>query len=231
MLQKIPKHFLYTSSHGWLASTFLFSFAEYYDPRNIEWGSLRVYNDDTIAPHSGFPMHSHLEMEIVTIMLTGTLTHNDSLGNTRQIRKGDVQYMSAGTGVTHSEMNTGDSPVNLYQLWFYPIEACIAPHYQEHTYDHMEEKGLHLLMSPDGRNGSIKANTNSLLLYGNLLKGGTHTRELRADEYVLIYIRKGELMVGEEVLQVGDQLRIHNETLLSYTVQKECEFILIISSV
>ena len=195
----------------------------------MEWGALRVFNDDKIAPNSGFPMHSHQEMEIVTIMLAGSLTHNDSMGNTRKISAGDIQYMSAGTGVIHSEMNTEDSPVSLYQLWFYPIKSGIPPHYQEHAYEHMEEKGLHLLMSPDGRNGSIKANTDSILLYGNLLPGGTHTRELKEHNQVLIYMKKGELTVGEECIQEGDQLRIHGEILLKYTVKKASEFIMVIS--
>jgi redox-sensitive bicupin YhaK (pirin superfamily) len=196
---------------------------------NMEWGKLRVFNDDTIAAQNGFPMHSHQEMEIVTVMLTGTLTHKDSMGNLREIKGGDIQYMSAGTGVTHSEINNHDVPVSLYQLWFYPTKNGITPNYQEDAYEHLEEKGFHLLMSPDGNSGSLKANTESRLFYGNLLSGGTHTRVLKKAEHVLIYMRKGEIAIDGQTLTEGDQMRITDETLLAYKVMKDAEFIMVIS--
>ena len=229
MFHKIPRLDLYTSNHGWLQSRFLFSFADYYDPNNLEWGSLRVFNDDTIAPYSGFPMHSHKEMEIITIMLTGTLSHKDSMGNERSISGGDVQYMSAGTGVTHSEMNDGDSPVSLFQIWLYSNEANLKPKYVEENFNHTEDKGLHLLVSQNGENGSIRANTNASLFYANLIKGGTHTRHIKESDHILIYVRTGIIVCGGNHLEKGDQLRIHDEKLLTISVIQDAQFMMVLS--
>ena len=229
MFQKIPQENLYTSDHGWLQSKFLFSFAEYYDPNNLEWGSLRVFNDDTLAPKTGFPMHSHKEMEIITVMLEGQLTHKDSMGNVRSISGGDIQYMSAGTGVTHSEMNDNDSPVSLFQLWFYPTKSRLTPTYREDSFAYLEEYGLHLLVSPTGENGSLKADTQAKVFYGNLIAGGVHTRTLLENEFTLIYLRKGEMQLGDITLVQGDQLRITHEKLLTIKIIRDAEFLMVIS--
>ena len=131
MITKISSSSRHHADHGWLSTYFLFSFAEYYDPQNLEFGNLRVFNDDTIAPHSGFSEHDHDNMEIVTIVHEGTLTHRDSMGSVGAISAGEVQYMSAGTGVTHAEMNDGGVPVHLFQIWLYPNEKNAAPRYEQ----------------------------------------------------------------------------------------------------
>ena len=229
MIQKIPKDQLYTSDHGWLQSKFLFSFAEYYDPTNMEWGSLRVFNDDTIAPHSGFPMHSHSEMEIVTIMLKGSLTHKDSMGNTRTITKGYVQRMSAGTGVTHSEMNDGDEQVELFQLWFYPNVTRLTPSYEEKEFQHLRSNGLHTLTSAGGDNGSISFSSNAKVFYGNFKQGDSYALELEDNDYALLYVRKGNVSIGDITLSESDQLRAHHETELTLAFNSDSEFIVIAS--
>lgn len=229
MITKLPKKSLYTSNHGWLKSKFLFSFADYYDPTNIEWGALRVFNDDTIAAHSGFPMHNHKEMEIVTIMLSGTLTHHDSMGNTRTITRGFIQRMSAGTGVTHSEMNDGDDTVKLYQLWFYPKESGVVPSYEEKEFSILEKEGLHLLISQTGENESMKINSRARLFYGNLKQGNHIIVPVMPDEHILIYVKEGSLITDGVTADEGDQLRITLTNDLSLYAESDSEFVMIIS--
>ena len=125
------RHF---SDFGWLQTHWLFSFANYFDPRNIQFGALRVFNDDLVAPGTGFPTHPHEEMEIVTIVLDGEMTHADSMGNNAVIRTGDVQRMSAGTGLTHSEFNLASQPVHFYQIWIFPDEAGLRPTYDQKSF-------------------------------------------------------------------------------------------------
>lgn len=129
MIKIIPKGKRHFSDFGWLKTYWLFSFSDYFDPDNTRFGALRVFNDDIVAPGTGFPTHPHREMEIITIVLEGEITHKDSMGNKMVIRAGDVQRMSAGTGIIHSEFNLGDEPVHFYQIWIYPDEAELQPGY------------------------------------------------------------------------------------------------------
>jgi quercetin 2,3-dioxygenase len=142
---------------GWLDSYHSFSFADYYDPRHMGVSNLRVINEDRIAPGGGFPTHGHKDMEIVTYVLEGALEHKDSMGNGSVIRPGDVQYMSAGTGVRHSEYNASDSePVHLLQIWLMPNRLGVTPRYDQRHFSREERRGrLALVVSPDGRDGSI----------------------------------------------------------------------------
>ena len=146
------------ANHGWLDTHFTFSFADYYDPTHVHFRTLRVMNDDRIAGGGGFPMHPHRDMEIVTYVLEGALEHRDSLGNGSVIKPGDVQYMSAGTGVTHSESNASETePVHLYQIWMFPEKQGLKPAYGQKNFSEAEKRGkLRLLVSPDGRTGSLK---------------------------------------------------------------------------
>lgn len=132
IIDKDKRHF---SDHGWLQTYWLFSFSNYYDPDNVQFGSLRVFNDDVIAPGTGFPTHPHDEMEIITIILEGELTHRDTMRNGGVIKANDVQRMSAGTGLMHSEFNDGDKPTHLYQIWIYPDKAGLKPSYDQRSYD------------------------------------------------------------------------------------------------
>jgi quercetin 2,3-dioxygenase len=136
----IQKEDRYEAKHGWLKSYHLFSFADYYDPRNINFGKLRVFNDDYISSENGFGAHSHRDMEIVTIMLSGELTHTDTMGNKKKIREGEVQYMSAGSGVVHSEINESKKETHLYQLWFEPKVRGLTPSYDQKNFSLSRKK-------------------------------------------------------------------------------------------
>lgn len=145
MIKIYPAESRFTSDHGWLKSNFSFSFAEYYDPTNISFGPMRVLNDDVVQPLTGFGMHPHREMEIVSIVLKGQLKHEDSTGNSEILRPGQVQRMTAGTGIVHSEMNPSSTEeVNFLQLWFLPNEQGLEPSYEQKTY-HPEKMKNHLL--------------------------------------------------------------------------------------
>src|SRR5512139_2308538 len=134
MIQIIPADKRHFSDFGWLKTYWLFSFSNYYDPSNIQFGALRVFNDDVVAPGAGFPTHPHEEMEIVTIPLQGEMTHEDSMGNKGVIKANDVQRMSAGTGLTHSEFNLADKPVHFYQIWIFPDSKGLNPTYDQRSF-------------------------------------------------------------------------------------------------
>lgn len=233
MLQKIPAKDIYVSKHDWLTSKFLFSFAEYHDADNVSWGKLRVWNDDTIAPFSGFPMHSHQNFEIVTILFEGELTHNDSLGNVATLRRGYVQHMSAGEGITHSEYNNSTASVELYQLWIAPNKRDIKPIYQEKEIG-FKTPGLHMLVSKDSHFESephlaLPINANAKIFYGHLKEGETISYALEAHDYAVVYVRTGHLAIGHEDLHAGDELRIHDEEMLFAQAREDTEFIAVIT--
>src|SRR6516225_8017014 len=153
------------ADHGWLKSFHTFSFADYYDPKHMGFHSLRVINEDRVAPGGGFPRHGHRDMEIVTYVLDGALEHQDSMGNGSVMRRGDVQRMSAGTGVAHSEFNASDKePVHMYQIWMFPDKKNHEPKYDQKNFPESEKRGkLRLVVSPDGREGSVKIRQNNEL--------------------------------------------------------------------
>ncbi|KNF07570.1 pirin-like protein [Gottschalkia purinilytica] len=159
MLNKIDSRNMGKSDLGWLKSTFHFSFAEYFNPDNIDFGVLRVINDDLIQPNTGFDTHPHKDMEIVTYIIDGELTHKDSMNNERTLSRGNVQYMSAGTGVYHSEHNLGSTPLRLLQIWVYPNEKNLTPNYGDYIFpwEDRENKWLHIISSKDG-NAPVKIN-------------------------------------------------------------------------
>jgi hypothetical protein len=196
--------------HGWLDTWHSFSFSSYYDPAHMGVSNLRVINDDRIAPGGGFPIHGHQDMEIVTVVLDGALEHKDSLGNGSVIRPGDVQHMSAGTGVRHSEFNpSAQQPVHLLQIWLLPNRTGVEPAYHQRHFSEAERRGrLALLVSPDGRDGSIAAHQDALL-YGSLLDDG-HALDYRPDpdRQVYVHIARGAARVNGESLRAGDAARI-----------------------
>jgi redox-sensitive bicupin YhaK (pirin superfamily) len=161
------------ANHGWLDSHFTFSFADYLDPEHVQFRTLRVMNDDRVAGGGGFPKHPHRDMEIVTYVLEGALEHKDSMGNGSVIKPGDVQYMSAGTGVAHSEFNASSSePVHLYQIWMLPEKHGLKPAYDQKNFSAAEKRGkLRLVASPDGREGSVKIRQDNEL-YATILGAG-----------------------------------------------------------
>jgi redox-sensitive bicupin YhaK (pirin superfamily) len=194
------------ANHGWLNSYHTFSFGDYYDPRHLGVSNLRVINDDTVAPGGGFSTHGHRDMEIVSYVLAGALEHKDSMGNGSVIRPGDVQLMSAGTGVRHSEYNhSATEPVHFLQIWLQPNETGIRPGYDQRYFAPEDRQGrLALLVSPDGRDGSMPSHQDALL-YGTLLRAEDRLRhELAPGRIAYVHLARGSARVNGELLEAGD---------------------------
>lgn len=213
---------------GWLESYHSFSFGDYYDPRHMGVSNLRVINEDWIAPAGGFPTHGHKDMEILTYVLEGSLEHKDSMGNGSIIRPGDVQYMSAGTGVRHSEYNASQSEtVHLLQIWLMPNRIGVAPRYGQRHFSAQERRGkLALLASPDGREGSIATHQGGLL-FATLL-GPAESLSHRVADGRLAYVQlaRGEARVNGQDLRAGDALRIEAEPEVRITGIGDAEVLL-----
>jgi redox-sensitive bicupin YhaK (pirin superfamily) len=191
---------------GWLRSRHTFSFADYHDPLWQGFRNLRVINDDRVAPGGGFPMHPHRDMEIVSYVLEGALEHKDSMGNGSVIRPGDVQRMSAGTGVLHSEFNPSRSdPVHFLQIWILPAARGLAPGYEQKTFSEAQKKGrLAIVASPDGRDGSVTVHADALLYAGMFTKGDRVGFELRPGRHAWIHVASGSATIRGERLVAGD---------------------------
>jgi quercetin 2,3-dioxygenase len=201
------------ANHGWLDSFHSFSFASYYDPAHMGFGPLRVINEDRVAPGQGFGTHSHRDMEIISYVLEGGLSHKDSIGNGSTIRPGDVQRMSAGTGVAHSEFNASrEQPVHFLQIWIEPNVRGVKPSYEEKRFDEASKRGrLRLIASPDGREGSVTIHQDAFV-YAALLDGDEaveHTPGAGRRTYV--HVVRGEVAVNGEALAHGDALKISGE--------------------
>lgn len=207
------------ANFGWLNSRHSFSFGHYYDPRHTGYGPLLVINDDTVAPGRGFDTHGHRDMEIVSYVLEGELAHKDNMGNGSVLRKGDVQRMSAGTGVAHSEFNGSDkNPVHFLQIWIAPAVRGISPSYEEKHFDAPSKQGkLRLIASPDGSDGSVHIHQDAKL-FATLLDGDaplTHT--LQPGRRAYVHVVRGHVTVNGEPLSTGDAAKIEqvDEVLLT----------------
>ena len=219
------RHF---SDFGWLKTYWLFSFANYYDPHNIQFGALRVFNDDVVEPGKGFPTHPHGEMEIITIVLAGAMTHQDSMGNRTVIKAGDVQRMSAGTGLTHSEYNLADEPVHFYQVWILPKVTGLEPSYDQRSFSPGDWCNRVLpVASGQGLDSVVSFNADATIYRGQLDAGNQHTFANAAGRRVFIYLKTGELQVDGLALRTGDQARVDTEKPLVLDAVTETEFILI----
>ena len=194
------------ANHGWLNSYHTFSFASYYDPQHMGISNLRVINDDTVAPGGGFGTHGHRDMEIVSYVLDGALEHKDSMGNGSVIRPGDVQRMSAGTGVTHSEYNhSNQQPVHFLQIWLQPNRVAVEPCYdQKHFALEARRDRWVLLVSPDGRDGSIASNQDALLYSTVLTAGKTLPFTLGDKRQGYLHLARGSIKLGDITLNAGD---------------------------
>lgn len=205
------------ADHGWLKTRHSFSFADYYDPKWMGWGNLRVINEDHIAPGTGFGTHGHRDMEIVTYVLSGELAHKDSLGNGASIPPGDVQRMSAGRGILHSEFNHApEQTTHLLQIWILPDEQGIEPGYEQKRFADEEKRGrLRLVASRDGSEGSVTIHADARL-YAGLFDGG-ESAELRLDPARKTYVHavRGSLVANGEKLAAGDALLMEGEASLS----------------
>jgi quercetin 2,3-dioxygenase len=216
------------ANHGWLNTYFTFSFADYYDREHVQFRTLRVLNDDRIAAGAGFPEHPHRDMEIITYVLEGGLAHQDSMGNGSVIRPGDVQYMSAGTGVTHSEFNASKSePAHLLQIWMLPEKNGLKPVYGQKNFADSEKRGrLRLVASADGRDGSVAIRQDNEL-YATVLGAGESVRhELKPDRYAYVQVARGSVKLNGKALQEGDGAAISEEKTVELTGVKDAEVLL-----
>jgi redox-sensitive bicupin YhaK (pirin superfamily) len=212
----------------WLDSRHTFSFGEYYDPQHMGFRSLRVINDDRVAPGAGFGTHGHRDMEIVTYVLSGSLAHRDSTGTGEELRRGDVQRMSAGTGIRHSEYNgSKQDPVHFLQIWVLPERSGLAPEYQQLHFGDDEKRGrLRLIASQDGRDGSLIIHQD-MDLFGSILDAGDKTsHQLRPGRHAWVQIAEGAVSLIGHKLQAGDGVEVSDQSLLELSAIEKAEFLL-----
>ncbi len=213
---------------GWLDTHHTFSFADYYDPRFMGFRSLRVINEDFVSPGYGFPTHPHRDMEIITYVLEGSLEHRDSMGTGSVIRPGEVQRMSAGTGVAHSEFNhSEDEQVHLLQIWIMPDELNLRPSYEQKNYAAEEKQGrLRLIASQDGREDSVKIHQDTQL-YASLLEPGQEvTHQLGADRHAWVQVARGSVLLNGQLLEQGDGAAVSREQSLQLVGEERAEVLL-----
>ena len=213
------------ANHGWLESYHSFSFAEYHDPAHMNWGNLRVINEDRVAPGTGFGKHGHRDMEIISYVLSGNLAHQDSLGNIKGIPPGDVQRMSAGTGVTHSEFNhaVGET-THFLQIWITPNVTGIAPSYEQRHIPPVERRGaLRLVASPDGADGSVLINADAFLFAGLFDGTESATLTLNAERKGYVHVVRGAVAVNGQTLSGGDAALISAESRIEITNGNDAE--------
>jgi redox-sensitive bicupin YhaK (pirin superfamily) len=214
----------------WLKSRHSFSFADYHDPDFMGFSDLRVINEDTIAPSGGFDTHGHQDMEIISYVLEGALAHRDTLGNELTISAGEVQRMSAGTGIRHSEYNaSSEAPAHFFQIWVIPERAGIAPGYEQQMFADADKRGqLRLIVSPDGRDGSLRIHQD-VALYASVLSGGeTVVHHLAADRKGWVQVARGAVTVNGETVNAGDGAAITEEASveIAATGDGDAEFVL-----
>ncbi len=216
------------ADHGWLRSFHSFSFADYHDPAHMGFGALRVINEDRVQPGMGFGTHGHRDMEIISYVLEGELEHKDSLGNGSVIRPGNVQRMSAGTGVRHSEYNpSAKDGVHFLQIWIEPAERGIDPGYEEKHFDAAAKRGrLRLIASPDGREGSVRIHQDALV-FASLLDGAeTAVHALAPGRRAYVHVARGEVTVNGQALRAGDALKATGEREIRLSNGKGAEVLL-----
>jgi hypothetical protein len=214
--------------HGWLDTYHTFSFGDYYDPAHMGFRSLRVINEDRVQPGKGFGMHGHRDMEIITYVLEGALEHKDSLGNGSIIRPGDLQHMTAGTGVRHSEFDpSADEAVHLYQIWLLPERQSLSPSYDQHAFSEDERRGqLRLVASPDGADGSLTIRQDARLYLSLLNDSESVNHELQTGRHAWLQVLRGRVSVNGTALQTSDGLAISDERLLTIIGEQGAEVML-----
>ncbi|HEX5649806.1 MAG TPA: pirin family protein [Steroidobacteraceae bacterium] len=213
------------ADHGWLRSYHSFSFAGYHDPAHVQFGPLRVINEDRVVPGAGFGTHGHRDMEILSYVLEGELAHKDSTGTSSTIRPGDVQRMSAGTGVMHSEFNASqERPVHFLQIWILPDTPGIAPGYEEKRFEAAEKRGrLRLIASPDRAEGSVRIQQDARV-YAGLLDGSEQAQlEVAAGRQVYVHVARGQVTANAVTLGPGDALKLRETTQLELRNGKDAE--------
>ncbi len=220
MLNIIPSADRHFADHGWLQTHWHFSFDSYYDPNNINWGALRVFNDDIIQPGQGFGRHGHRDMEIVTYVLDGALEHKDSLGNTGVIRPGEVQVMSAGSGIQHSEYNHSQSePCHLLQLWILPRTKSQPPRWEQRQFPLAEQAGRLLPVVSSGEIAdTLKIDQAAAIYLSSLKPGDKVAHPMQAGRKAYAFVTQGVVTLNGQALETGDQARISDERELKFAI-------------
>jgi redox-sensitive bicupin YhaK (pirin superfamily) len=228
MIAVLPSSERFHTEAGWLDSRHSFSFADHYDPERLGFRALRVINDDRVEPARGFGSHSHRDMEIITYVLSGELGHKDSLGNGSVIRPGDVQRMSAGTGVVHSEMNPSRSePVHFLQIWIVPDRPGHPPGYEQKAFPKVALRGkLRLVASSDGREGSVSIHQDASVYAGLLEPGERVSHEPRAGRHAWVHVARGSVELNGKTLREGDGAAVSDEPRLDLTAKDSAEVLL-----
>ena len=229
MIELRPYNELGGAQHGWLDTRHHFSFADYYNPKRMSWGQLRVWNDDSIAARSGFPPHPHRDMEIITYVRSGAITHEDNLGNRGRTEAGDVQVMSAGTGIAHSEMNEEDVATQIFQIWIMPDEKGLPPSWGTKPFPKGERSGAFVTLA-----SGLPADTDALAIRANArlvaatLKAGQSTEyQIAPGRKVYLVPASGQIEINGVVAAAGDGVAISEETLLKVSAQQDSEIVLV----
>ena len=229
MIKVIRSENRYHADFGWLSTRWHFSFADYHDPSNMNWGALRVFNDDVVQPGQGFGSHPHRDMEIISYVLEGELEHRDNQGNTGVIHPGEIQVMSAGTGIVHSEYNpSGDRPVHFLQLWILPRTKGLKPRWEQRRFALAERSGNLLPIVSDGKVPETLHIDQDAAIYVPALKGGQAVvHKSRAGRKAYVFVIAGELLLNGTPLTTGDQGRIADEPELNLKAAEDAECILL----
>lgn len=221
MLRHIPFHSLFTAEHGWLTSRFHFSFAEYRDMDNVQFGTLRVMNDDLVQPHTGFGTHPHRDMEIISYVLNGELTHVDSMGNKESLGRGSIQYLSAGTGITHSEMNDGDDVVHLIQTWIIPHAKNLEPQYGSKSFEVEERKNKWLyLVGPKGSDAHINIYQDASMYACELNDTQEIVFDVRSTRQLYVKLMEGSADINGTLFESGDAAEVIDESIIVTGINK-----------
>jgi quercetin 2,3-dioxygenase len=216
-----------SSKFNWLDSRHTFSFGDYYDPKHVGYSSLRVINEDRVNPGAGFPTHSHRDMEIITYVLEGALAHKDSTGTSSVIRVGDVQRMSAGTGISHSEYNASQiEPVHFLQIWIMPNETGLEPGYEQRSFDLNKESGKWVLVAAPKAEGALKIHQDAELSLAVLPKGEKLNHQFRPGRHAWLQVARGKVTLHGLSLEAGDGAAIENEQVVDLTAIDQSEVLL-----
>ena len=215
------------AAHGWLDTYHTFSFADYHDPEWMGYRSLRVINDDVVMPRMGFGKHPHRDMEIITYILSGSLAHEDSMGNGRIITAGEFQYMAAGTGILHSEQNpSGDEPVHLLQVWIVPDTKGVQPRYAEKSMKDAAPGVLHLVSSKTGRDGSMAIHQDCDLWLAKIEAGQRVSHALAPGRHAWLHVAEGKVLLNGQALTGGDAVAVSGEPALELSGAKAAQVLI-----
>jgi len=229
MIEVRPFAQLGAANHGWLQARHHFSFAEYHDPQRMNWGPLRVWNDDEIAPHSGFPTHPHRDMEIITYVRQGAITHKDSLGNQGRTEAGDVQVMSAGTGIAHSEYNLEDSTAKIFQIWIQPNQSGLPPAWGTRPFPKAERVGAFVTLASGYAEDqdALPIRTNARMAAAALQAGQSTEYPIGAARKAYLVAASGSIEVNGVAAQTRDGVAIQDEAVLHITALEDSELVLV----